>query len=151
MTDQDDRNTLKTIRSARKWAAHYKPFHKEPSCARKLRSWRRKLKIALAEAEVRKLDVPPDPYGPPPPPPPPPTSDELRAAELAELRGPRFLGDWEVCKGATAWASLHVPGVGADRDAVLHRPKTVNTSRESADVNLIPHSEQSNDTRCSAE
>jgi len=100
-----DRDVLKTIRAARKWVAHYKPFHKEPSCAKKLRSWRRKLKFALAEADARQLDVPPDPYAPPPPPPPPPTEEEVRAKHLAELRCDRFLADWSVCKGTTAWAA----------------------------------------------
>jgi len=99
----DPAEILKHIARSRERVNHWKQWKNEPSCAKKLRSWRRQLKLALIAARELNLTVPPDPFAPPPPPPPPPTEEELRAQAIAELKLRRRV-DWQVQKGFTGWA-----------------------------------------------
>jgi hypothetical protein len=98
-----EQELLREIKRARDRVAHWKQWHKEPSCAKRLRHWRYRLKKALAAAKEQSLEIPPDPTAPPPPPPPPPTEEELAAAALAEIKG-RVRLDWQVTLGHSYWA-----------------------------------------------
>jgi len=97
---------LTEIKKAREWVAYYLQWRNEPSCQKKLRAWRRRLKQALASAAEQGLDIPPDPFAPLPPPPPlppKPTDEDARAAAIQEAQD-RVAFEWRIYEGQHYWA-----------------------------------------------
>ena len=108
----DPKAILREIKRCRERVNHYSPWKNEPAERKKLNSWKRRLKNALAAAVEAEIAVERDPYAPPPPPPPPPTEAELAEAELAEVKR-RWIIPWEVGPKTRAWAPWGATGWSA--------------------------------------